>query len=64
MISAPKPIKTTEKSINFIQDDKTYKIELSQNSNNVLISIKDLNRIDVYYKLEISVEDIQKKYNF
>ena len=64
MMSAPKPIKTPEKSIDFIQNDKTYKIQLIQNSNNVFISIKDLNRIDVYYKLEISVEDIQKKYNF
>ena len=61
MISAPKPILTLEKIIDFIQDNNTYKIKLCQNSNNVLFSIKDLNRIDEFYELEITFEDIQKK---
>lgn len=49
------------KNFEFQQDDKTYKIELFKNINNIIFSIKDINEINEYYKLEISFEDIQKK---
>ena len=61
MKSAPKPVLLLEKILDFKQDNNTYKIKLSQNSNIVIFSIKDLNRIDEFYELEILFEDIQKK---
>ena len=61
MMSAPKPIGIISKTIDFIQDEKIYKIELSQNINNVLFTINDTNKIEEYYNLEIPFEDIQKK---
>ena len=61
MKSAPKPVLPLEKILDFKQDNNTYKIKLSQNSNIVIFSIKDLNRIDEFYELEILFEDIQKK---
>ena len=49
------------KELEFTQDEKKYKIELSKNSNNAILTIKDLNIIKSYYKLEITLEDIQNK---
>ena len=46
------------KELEFTQDEKKYKIELSKNSNNAILTIKDLNIIKSYYKLEITLEDI------
>ena len=49
------------KDLEFTQDNKKYKIELSKNSNNLIVTIKDINIIDSLYKLEISLENIQNK---
>ena len=50
------------KNVELKQEEKTYRIELSINSNNILsIFIKDTNTIDEYYKLEITFEAIQNK---
>jgi len=60
---APKPVLSgsLSKRVEFKQDDHTYNIELVQNLNDLIFSIRDINKIDEYYKLEISFEDIQKK---
>jgi len=55
--SAPVSIK----SIEYSQDGKTYKIDLAQRVNTVIFSVKDINEIDKFYKLEIGFEDIQNK---
>ena len=56
------PANTTQmKELEYTQEEKKYKIELSKNSNNAIINIKDINKIDSYYKLEISLENIQNK---
>jgi hypothetical protein len=47
--------------IEFTEDEKKYKIELSKNSNNAIFTIKDLNSLDSYYKLEVTLNDIQNK---
>ena len=65
MIAAPTQSgdsqKTVMKEIEFTQDEKKYIIELSKNSNNGILTIKDLNSLDSYYKLEITLNDIQNK---
>jgi len=49
------------KSIEYSQDGKTYKIDLAQRVNTIIFSVKDINEIDKFYKLEIGFEDIQNK---
>ena len=49
------------KELEFTQDEKKYIIELSKNSNNAILTIKDPNIINSYYKLEITLTDIQNK---
>ena len=49
------------KILEYKQDGKNYKLELSQNLNNILFLIKDINEINENYKLEVSFEDIQNK---
>ena len=64
MMATPKTINldTFSKNVELKQEEKTYRIELSINSNNILsIYIKDTNKIDEYYKLEITFEAIQNK---
>jgi hypothetical protein len=65
MIAAPTQSgdsqKTVMKEIEFTQDEKKYIIELSKNSNNGILTIKDLNSLDSYYQLEITLKDIQNK---
>ena len=55
--SKTKPIKELE----YTKDDKKYKIELSKNANSAIITIKNINKIDYYYKCDISLEEIQNK---
>ena len=55
--SKTKPIKELE----YTKDDKKYKIELSKNANSAIITIKNINKIDLYYKCDISLEEIQNK---
>ena len=52
---------TAMNEIEFTEDEKKYKIELSKNSNNAIFTIKDLNSLDSYYQLEITLKDIQNK---
>ena len=49
------------KVIEYQQDDITYTIEFGINLNNAVFCIKNKNKIDSFYNLEISFEDIQKK---
>ena len=49
------------KELEYTKEEKKYKIEISKNSNKAIISIKDINQIDSYYKCEIQLEDIQNK---
>ena len=58
------PVMATKKDtkvIEYQQDDITYTMEFGINSNNALFCIKNKNKIDSFYNLEISFEDIQKK---
>ena len=52
---------TVMNEIEFTEDEKKYKIELSKNSNNAIFTIKDLNSLDSYYQLEITLKDIKNK---
>ena len=49
------------KNFEYKQEETTYKIEFSTNLDNFNISIKNINKIDSFYELEISFNDIQKK---
>ena len=49
------------KELEYTKEEKKYKIEISKNSNKAIITIKDINQIDSYYKCEIQLEDIQNK---
>ena len=49
------------KNLEYKQEETTYKIEFSTNLDNLNISIKNINKIDSFYELEISFNDIQKK---
>ena len=49
------------KELEYTKDDKKYKIELSKNANSAIITIKNINKIDYYYKYDISLEEIQNK---
>ena len=49
------------KSSKYSQDGKAYKIDLIQSKNTVIFSVKDMNEIDRFYKLELGFEDIQNK---
>ena len=58
------PVMATKKDtkvIEYQQDDITYTIEFGINLNNAVFCIKNKNKIDSFYNLEISFEDIQKK---
>ena len=59
------PVMATKKKdtkvIEYQQDDITYTIEFGINLNNAVFCIKNKNKIDSFYNLEISFEDIQKK---
>ena len=52
---------TQIKELEYTKEEKKYKIELSKKSNKAIITIKDINQIDSYYKCEIPLEDIQNK---
>ena len=47
-LSAPVSVKSREYS----QDGKTYKLDLAQSIKTVIFSVKDINEIDRFYKLE------------
>ena len=49
------------KNFEYKQDDTTYKIEINTNLDNAYFCIKNLSKIDSFYELEISFNDIQKK---
>ena len=49
------------KSFEYKQDDTTFKIEINTNLDNAYFCIKNINKIDSFYELEISFNDIQKK---
>jgi hypothetical protein len=44
---------TVMNEIEFTEDEKKYKIELSKNSNNDIFTIKYLNSLDSYYQFEL-----------
>ena len=49
------PSQTTQiKELEYTKEEKKYKIELSKNSNKAIITIKDINKLDSFYQLEIS----------
>ena len=60
---APSPIlpESLSKTLEFIQDNKTYKIDIFKKEYNIIFSIKDTNKIEEYFTLEISYEEIQNK---
>ncbi len=49
------------KSFEYKQDDTTFKIEINTNLDNAIFCIKNISKIDSFYELEISFNDIQKK---
>ena len=49
------------KSLEYKQEETTYKIEFSANSDNLYLCIKNIGKIDSFYELEISFNEIQKK---
>jgi len=53
--------KKDTKTIEYQQNDNSYIIELGIDLNKARFCIKNKNKIDSYYNLEISFEDIQKK---
>lgn len=65
MLSSPlQASKNDKKTINYHQDGKTYSIEIEINLNNAQFCIKNKNKIETYYDLEISFEEIQNKNPF
>ena len=56
--------KNDTKIIEYQQDDNKYSIEIGINLNNANFCIKNKDKIDSFYNLEISLEDIQKKNQF
>ena len=56
-ITSKNDIKTFE----YKQDDITYKIEFNTSLDNAYFCIKNTSKIDSFYELEISFNDIQKK---
>ena len=62
-MNAP-PVMTSKndtKILEYQQDDNKYSIEIGTNFNKANFCIKNKNKIDSFYYLEISLEDIQKK---
>ena len=53
--------KNDMKSFEYKQEETTYKIEFSTNLDNLNLNIKNINKIDSYYVLDISFNLIQKK---
>ena len=53
--------KNDTKILEYQQDDNKYSIEIGTNFNKANFCIKNKNKIDSFYYLEISLEDIQKK---
>ena len=53
--------KNDTKSIEYKQNDISYEIKISSDSNNAHFFVKNINKIDSFYELEISFSDIQKK---
>ena len=53
--------KNDMKSFEYKQEETTYKIEFIVNSDNLNLNIKNINKIDSFYVLDISFNDIQKK---
>ena len=58
-MSTPLPI--SSKNIEYKQDDKTYIIEFHNKLDNFYLNIRNINKIDSFYDLEISLDDIKKK---
>ena len=54
-------LKNDTKILEYQQDDNIYSIEIGINFNKANFCIKNKNKIDSFYYLEISLEDIQKK---
>ena len=53
--------KNDMKSLEYKQEETTYKIEFSANLDNLYLCIKNTGKIDSFYELEISFNEIQKK---
>ena len=49
------------KSFEYKQDDTTFKIEINTNLDNAYFCIKNISKINLFYELEISFNDIKKK---
>ena len=65
MNSSPQKVsKNDTKIIDYKQDDKTYIIEIGINLDNAQFCIKNKNKIESYYDMEISFEEIQNKNPF
>lgn len=58
-MSAPLP--NSSKNLEYKQDDKTYRIEFYNNLDNFYLSIRNISKIESFYELEISLDDIKKK---
>ena len=62
-MNAP-PVMTSKndtKILEYQQDDNKYSIEIGTNFNKANFCIKNKNKIDSFYYLEISLEDISKR---
>ena len=61
-MDVPLPISpNSSKNIEYKQDDKTYKIEYKNSLDKFYLSIRNISKIESFYELEISLDDIKKK---
>ena len=58
-MSAPLP--NSSKNLEYKQDDKTYRIEFYSNLDKFYLSIRNISKLESFYELEISLDDIKKK---
>ena len=58
-MSAPLP--NSSKNLEYKQDDKTYRIEYYSNLDKFYLSIRNISKIESFYELKISLDDIKKK---
>jgi hypothetical protein len=55
------PLPNSSKNLEYIQDDKTYRIKYYSNLDKFYLSIRNISKIESFYELEISLDDIKKK---
>ena len=61
-MSAPLP--NSSRNLEYKQDDKTYRIEYYINLDKFYLSIRNISKIESFYELEISLDDIKRGKSF